>query len=92
MQNYRNRNLRGVQMRRNYTASLPIPQATKPMTRRLKGSETPIYRFRVLRQWYAYALPADAQAARSYFLENGYPASVVGAIEESSGADFQFKI
>ena len=52
-----------------------------------------IYRFRVKKGWYAYALLGDATDARQYFLDNGYQPSVIGEIEKSEdGVDFEFKM
>lgn len=50
-----------------------------------------IYRFRVLKKWYAYALRKDALAARAYFLSVNYPLEMVSEIEQSDERDFQFK-
>lgn len=52
-----------------------------------------IYRFRVYDKWYAYALPADAEDARKYFVSEGYPSEVISEIEKSEdGVDFEFKL
>lgn len=51
-----------------------------------------VYRFRVQRKWYAYALRGDAENARQYFLNTGYPTSLVGEIEKSEEQDFQLKM
>lgn len=51
-----------------------------------------VYRFRVKKSWYAYALMCDAEDARKYFLDQGYPAVLVGQIEKSDERDFEFKM
>ena len=52
-----------------------------------------IYRFKVIKNWYAFALRPDAEDARDYFLKSGYPPEMVGTIEKAQdGQDFEFKL
>lgn len=51
-----------------------------------------VYRFRVIKKWYAYALLKDAESARTYFLHSNYPLEMVSEIEQSDERDFQFKM